>query len=159
MSQISISIQEQDFDVNKILAEMRAVSLESGALVNFIGLVREDANSENKVEALFLEHYSGMSEKIIRQYVDKACSRWPLIAVTVIHRIGELKTGEQIVLVAVSSQHRKAAFAAAEFIMDFLKSEAPFWKKIISTQGEQWLDAQDKDQQALEKWSERNPKV
>jgi molybdopterin synthase catalytic subunit len=153
MAHISIVIQEQDFNVGECLADMRAISKESGALVNFIGLVREESNNAIKVESLFLEHYPGMSEIIIRQHVDKACSQWPLIGVTVIHRIGELKTGEQIVLVAVSSSHRKAAFSAAEFIMDFLKCEAPFWKKQKSTKGDQWLEASVKDQQALEKWS------
>lgn len=159
MTRIVIAIQAQDFDINKELVDLRAVSSETGAIVNFTGLVRAEADAKNTIESLFLEHYPGMSEKIIQQHVEKACAKWPLLAVTVLHRIGELKVGEQIVWVAASSSHRQAAFAAAEFIMDFLKTEAPFWKKQKSAQAEQWVEAREKDLQALHRWSKKFPGI
>lgn len=124
---------------------------EDGAVVTFTGKVRNH-NLGNDVAALTLEHYPGMTEKALQEIVDAARERWPLQRVTVIHRVGELFPGDEIVLVGVTSAHRGSAFSAAEFIMDYLKTRAPFWKREATEQGDGWVDARDSDHQAAQRW-------
>jgi len=124
---------------------------EDGAVVTFTGKVRNHNLGDN-VAALTLEHYPGMTEKGLQEIVDAARERWPLQRVTVIHRVGELFPGDEIVLVGVTSAHRSSAFSAAEFIMDYLKTRAPFWKREATEQGDRWVDARDSDQQAAQRW-------
>ncbi|WP_314723076.1 molybdopterin synthase catalytic subunit MoaE [Haemophilus pittmaniae] len=150
MADIQISVQSQTFDQNAVyhwLSESHSI----GASVIFVGKVR-DLNLGNNVSSLFLEHYPAMTEKALREIVEEACSRWQLERVSVIHRVGLLHTGDEIVLVGTASAHRGDAYAANEFIMDFLKSKAPFWKKEQTDQGERWIEARDSDKQALTKW-------
>lgn len=146
-----VCIQTADFDVGAELAELRARSESIGAIASFVGLV-SDMNDNADISALTLEHYPGMTEKAIGAIVAAAKQRWPLFAVRVIHRIGELQSGDQIVFVGVASRHRGAAFSACEFIMDFLKTQAPFWKKERTEAGERWVDARAADTAALERW-------
>jgi molybdopterin synthase catalytic subunit len=146
-----VTIQEQDFDIADEVEALRAQSSETGAIVTFTGLVR-DLNDSDKVSRLCLEHYPGMTEKSIELIVDEARSRWKLIGDRVIHRVGQLSPSDQIVLVAVSSQHRKDAFLACEFIMDYLKTRAPFWKKEQTTDGERWLETRSSDFEAADQW-------
>ncbi len=122
-----------------------------GAVVTFTGKVRNH-NLGDSVAALTLEHYPGMTEKALQEIVDEARSRWPLQRVSVIHRIGELFPGDEIVFVGVTSAHRSSAFAAAEFIMDYLKTRAPFLKRKATEQGDRWVDARDSDHQAAQRW-------
>ncbi|MGV2876841.1 molybdopterin synthase catalytic subunit MoaE [Pantoea vagans] len=124
---------------------------EDGAVVTFTGKVRNHNLGDN-VAALTLEHYPGMTEKALQEIVDAARERWPLQRVTVIHRVGELFPGDEIVLVGVTSAHRGSAFSAAEFIMDYLKTRAPFWKREATEQGDRWVDARDSDHQAVQRW-------
>ncbi|MBE5250898.1 molybdopterin synthase catalytic subunit MoaE [Mixta mediterraneensis] len=124
---------------------------EDGAVVTFTGKVRNH-NLGDHVVALTLEHYPGMTEKALQDIVDDARKRWPLQRITVIHRVGELFPGDEIVFVGVTSAHRSSAFAAAEFIMDYLKTRAPFWKRETTGQGERWVDARVSDQQAAQRW-------
>jgi molybdopterin synthase catalytic subunit len=124
---------------------------EDGAVVTFTGKVRNH-NLGNDVAALTLEHYPGMTEKALQEIVDAARERWPLQRVTVIHRVGELFPGDEIVLVGVTSAHRGSAFSAAEFIMDYLKTRAPFWKREATEQGDRWVDARDSDHEAAQRW-------
>lgn len=151
-----ISVQTDDF---QLAAEYESLKLEAGdpgAIVTFTGLVREFYSAESAEDAavtsLFLEHYPGMTEKALQDISQKAQDRWPLLAVRIIHRVGELRPGDQIVFVGAASAHRGAAFAAAEFMMDYLKSEAPFWKKQKSGDQEIWIDSRDSDTHALDKW-------
>ncbi len=150
MTDIQIAVQSQTFDQNAVyhwLSESHSI----GASVIFVGKVR-DLNLGDNVSSLFLEHYPAMTEKALREIVEEACSRWQLERVSVIHRVGLLHTGDEIVLVGTASAHRGDAYAANEFIMDFLKSKAPFWKKEQTDQGERWIEARDSDKQALTKW-------
>lgn len=124
---------------------------EDGAVVTFTGKVRNH-NLGAHVAALTLEHYPGMTEKALQEIVDAARQRWPLQRVTVIHRTGELFPGDEIVLVGVTSAHRGSAFSAAEFIMDYLKTRAPFWKREATADGDRWVDARDSDHQAAQRW-------
>ncbi len=124
---------------------------EDGAVVTFTGKVRNHNLGDN-VAALTLEHYPGMTEKALQEIVDAARERWPLQRVTVIHRVGELFPADEIVLVGVTSAHRSSAFSAAEFIMDYLKTRAPFWKREATEQGDRWVDARDSDHQAAQRW-------
>ena len=149
---ISVTIQTEDFDVNAELKALGQRSLETGAVVNFVGLVR-DINEGESISAMELEHYAGMSERTIQDIIEKACQRWELLGVRVIHRVGPLLPGDQIVLVAVASKHRGDAFSACEFVMDFLKTKAPFWKKEHTPQGEKWVDARDTDDSAANRWN------
>ncbi|CAK6494835.1 Molybdopterin synthase catalytic subunit [Pantoea sp. Nvir] len=128
-----------------------STSSEDGAVVTFTGKVRNH-NLGDSVAALTLEHYPGMTEKALHEIVEEARSRWPLQRVSVIHRIGELFPGDEIVFVGVTSAHRGSAFAAAEFIMDYLKTRAPFWKREATAQGDRWVDARDSDHQAAQRW-------
>ena len=145
-----IQIQEADFDMAAEYAAL-SESHQTGAVVTFVGKVRE-MNDGNLVTGLTLEHYPGMTEKSLFAIIEQAQARWPLLGCKVIHRVGALALGEQIVLVGVASQHRDAAFAACQFIMDYLKTQAPFWKKEQTANGAVWIDAKDSDQQAAKNW-------
>ena len=148
---MTIRISEDDFDLGAEIAALRAGQPQVGAVVAFVGTVR-DMNDGAQVAAMTLEHYPGMTEKSIQAIIDQACRRWHLFGTRVIHRIGPLLPQDQIVLVAVTSAHRGEAFAACEFIMDYLKSEAPFWKKEDTPAGARWVDARATDDAALGKW-------
>jgi len=148
---MGISIQTEDFDLAAELAALRASSKNVGALVSFVGLVR-DFSGDEKIENIYLEHYPGMSEKALEKIIAEANARWQLLGVRAIHRIGTLHPGEQIVLVATAAQHRGDAFSACEFIIDYLKSAAPFWKREQTTQGVEWLNTKDSDMQRMERW-------
>lgn len=148
----SISIQTADFDAGAEIAALRTANSTTGAVATFIGAV-SNSNEGDSIVALQLEHYPGMTEKSIDTIIAEAEQRWPLLGVRVIHRIGSLAVGDQIVFVGVSSRHRGAAFAACEFIMDFLKTRAPFWKKEQTTLGERWVDARSSDDAAAQRWS------
>ncbi|MGB8928647.1 MAG: molybdopterin synthase catalytic subunit MoaE [Pantoea agglomerans] len=145
-----IRVGPAPFDMAKAYRWLAACD-EDGAVVTFTGKVRNH-NLGNDVAALTLEHYPGMTEKALQEIVDAARERWPLQRVTVIHRVGELFPGDEIVLVGVTSAHRGSAFSAAEFIMDYLKTRAPFWKREATEQGDRWVDARDSDHQAAQRW-------
>ncbi len=147
-----ISVQTEDFDAGGELAQMRLAHPEVGALVSFVGQVR-DLNDGAMVSGMHLEHYPGMTEKALSDIASQAMQRWELADALVIHRYGDLKPLDQIVLVVVASAHRQAAFAACEFIMDFLKTEAPFWKKESTPEGERWVDAKEIDEAAKTRWN------
>ncbi|MBX3650696.1 MAG: molybdopterin synthase catalytic subunit MoaE [Burkholderiales bacterium] len=148
---MSVRIHEQDFDVSAEMAAMRKDNPKIGAIASFVGVVR-DINEGDSVATMTLEHYPGMTEKAITEIIDQARGRWEVLDALVIHRVGTLKPTDQIVLVIVASTHRGDAFAACEFIMDFLKTRAPFWKKEITPQGARWVDARVADDQAAERW-------
>ena len=135
-------------------AALRAGNAKIGALATFVGLVR-DTNDGSGVSTLTLEHYPGMTEKALSAIVSKARSRWDILDCTVIHRVGDLKPADQIVLVIVASGHRGDAFAACEFIIDYLKTDAPFWKKEQTPQGERWVDSRDSDTTAALRWQDK----
>lgn len=147
-----VGVQTDDFDLQGEYDTLRAHSDGIGAIVTFVGLMR-DMNDGDSVSNMFLEHYPGMTEKSLNSIVDEAKSRWPLMGVRLIHRVGELTPSDQIVLVSVASAHRQAAFEACDFIMDYLKTRAPFWKKELTEKGNRWVDAKDSDDQAAERWS------
>ena len=148
---MTISIQEADFDLGSELTALRAGDARVGALASFVGLVR-DINEGCGVSEMTLEHYPGMTEKALEAIIAEAKQRWDIYATRVIHRVGPLKPCDQIVLVAVTSAHRGEAFAACEFIMDYLKTRAPFWKKEATPEGSRWVDARDKDDSAAARW-------
>jgi molybdopterin synthase catalytic subunit len=155
MTPVTIRIQTEPFDLVAETRALRAGRLDVGAIVSFIGLCRDHhpgACDPGHVQAMELEHYPGMTERAIGDMVQAAQSRWPLLGVTVIHRVGRLLPGDDIVLVLVASSHRAAAFAACEFLMDYLKTQAPFWKKETTPQGGQWVDARESDDAALRRW-------
>ena len=147
-----VRVQAGDFDLSTELAALRGADARIGAVVGFVGTVR-DMNEGASVAEMELEHYPGMTEQSIEAIVERACQRWPLYGVRVVHRVGPLLPLEQIVLVACSAAHRGEAFAACEFIIDYLKTEAPFWKKEQTPAGARWVDARVSDDQALRKWS------
>ncbi len=152
LTEPTIRVQREDFDA---AAEIRALTdgrTDIGAVVTFTGLCRDE---DGQLEALELEHYPGMAEAEIRRIALQAAERWPLTGMTVIHRFGTVRPGENIVLVVACSRHRQAAFDGANFLMDFLKSNAPFWKREIARNGEagSWVDARDADSKALKRWS------
>jgi len=150
-----ISIQNEDFSLADEYAAIRTRAGDAGAIVTFTGLVREiygDDNTAAAVQSLTLEHYPGMTEKCLKDIQLKAEDRWPLLAARIIHRVGELYSHDEIVLVATASAHRHAAFESAEFIMDYLKSEAPFWKKQKSKNESSWIESRDTDKAALDRW-------
>jgi molybdopterin synthase catalytic subunit len=151
MSTMKISVQTEDFDVSAELAALRLHNPTIGAIVNFVGVVR-DLNEGCGVSQLELEHYPGMTEASLKNITMEAKARWHFIDSVIIHRVGVLQPLDQIVLVAVASAHRGDAFAACEFMMDFLKTRAPFWKKETTSQGAKWLDARASDEAALKKW-------
>ncbi len=145
-----ISIQEEDFCVAKEYQHLNE-SARDGAVVTFVGKVRE-MNLGSRVTGLFLEHYPGMTETSLKHIVDQSRMRWPLTRVRVIHRIGALELGDQIVFIGVSCAHRKAAFEACEFIMDYLKTSAPFWKKERLIDTERWVEAKESDTLSAQRW-------
>ena len=144
---ITIRVQSEPFDLGAEVNAMSHTRTDIGAIASFVGLAR-DSNDGSGVQAMTLEHYPGMTEKALVALVDEACARWTLLDVTVIHRVGRLLPGDPIVLVAVASSHRGEAFAACEFIMDALKTRAPFWKKEETPAGERWVDARASDDAA-----------
>jgi len=149
---MSVRIQAEDFDLSTEVARLRAANPKVGAIVTFLGTVR-DLNDGASVAEMELEHYPGMTEQSIVNIIEQAKQRWPVSGALVIHRIGPLKPMEQIVLVAVMGAHRGEAFAACEFIIDYLKTEAPFWKKELTPAGARWVDARVSDDAALQKWN------
>ena len=148
---MTVRVQTSDFDVSRELAALRCGDRRVGAVAVFIGTVR-DINDEATIAALTLEHYPGMTEKALVAIVDEAKARWDILDALVIHRVGELAPADQIVLVAVTSAHRGEAFAACEFIMDYLKTRAPFWKKEATPDGVRWVDARASDDDAAARW-------
>jgi molybdopterin synthase catalytic subunit len=141
-----VSIQREDFDLSREIACLRSGDDRVGAVCSFVGTVR------GPVLSMELEHYPGMTESAIEAMVDEAHRRFDIFAARVIHRVGELRVGEQIVMVAVTSAHRHQSFLACEFLMDYLKTQAPFWKKEHTAQGAQWVDARSSDDEALKRW-------
>jgi molybdopterin synthase catalytic subunit len=148
---MKISVQLEDFDAGREMAAVRGANPKVGAVASFIGVVR-DLNDGAGVAAMTLEHYPGMTEKALERIVSEARAKWEVIDCTVIHRHGRLEPTDQIVFVAVASGHRGDAFAACEFIMDFLKTQAPFWKKEETPQGSRWVEAKDTDDAAAGRW-------
>ncbi|MDZ7584083.1 MAG: molybdopterin synthase catalytic subunit MoaE [Thiobacillus sp.] len=148
---MKILVQTDPFDLGAEVAAMSRGRTDIGAIASFVGLAR-DLNEGSGVAAMTLEHYPGMTEKALAALVDDACSRWALLDVTVIHRVGRLLPGDPIVLVAVAGSHRGEAFDACEFIMDYLKTQAPFWKKEETTEGERWVEARASDDAAAARW-------
>lgn len=146
-----VRIQTDDFDLSTEIAALRAGRAGVGAVVSFVGTVR-DINQGTGVSSLTLEHYPGMTDKSLEDIVAQATLRWQLDQVLVIHRVGPLQPLDQIVLVAVTSAHRGEAFEACEFVMDWLKTRAPFWKKEATPQGERWVDARESDDAAAARW-------
>lgn len=149
---MTVRVQTADFDVGAELASLYQHQTATGAVASFLGLVRAH-NEGEAVSALALEHYPGMTEKALLAIELEACARWPLLDVLVIHRVGELALGDRIVLVGVSSAHRAAAFEACEFIMDYLKTRAPFWKRETTPEGARWVDARESDTAAADRWA------
>ncbi len=163
-----IAVQTDDFDFAAEYAALRAAAPAIGAIATFSGLMRDfNSNCEthssdhatpaDQISHLFLEHYPGMTEKVLQQLVQDARQRWQLQEVRLVHRIGSFLPGDQIVFVGVSSAHRKDAFAACQFLMDILKTQAPFWKKEVTDQGERWVDARDSDSRAAQHWYSAKP--
>lgn len=148
----TIRIQEADFDVAQEIAALSEGRTDIGAVVSFSGICRGSENGE-PIAALTLEHYPGMAEAEIARHADEALSRWPLQGLTVIHRFGRIAPGQNIVLVVTASSHRQAAFEAAEFLMDYLKTNAPFWKREESQKGTSWVAARDHDDDAAARWT------
>lgn len=146
-----VFIQKEDFDLNKAIATLRAGNGKIGAIASFIGIAR-DINQHESVQGLVLEHYPGMTEKTLQKLIDQTKQRWNIFDALIIHRIGVLKPQDQIVLVAVSSEHRAEALQACQFVMDFLKTSAPFWKKELTVQGERWITPRESDMQAIKNW-------
>lgn len=150
-SAFQIRIQPEDFDLSTEVAQLRAGNGQVGAVASFVGTVRE-RNDGSAVSSMALEHYPGMTEASIAEMVERARVRFGLLAARVIHRVGLLQPHEQIVLVAVAAAHRGEAFAGCEFIMDYLKTDAPFWKKEQTPEGARWVDARESDETARRKW-------
>jgi molybdopterin synthase catalytic subunit len=149
--QTTVRLQREDFDAAAEQAALAHGRTDVGAVVTFTGICR-GAESGEPIAALTLEHYPGMAEAEIGRHVEEAKSRWPLLGVTVIHRYGRIEPGENIVLVVTASSHREAAFAAAEFLMDYLKTRAPFWKQVESKSGKAWIEAKGADDAAAARW-------
>lgn len=146
-----ISIQSENFDVGAEYLTLTEGDTSAGAVVTFVGRVR-DLNLGRGVLGLHLEHYPGMTEKSLQLILDEAASRWDILRCKIIHRVGDLHLGDNIVFVGVTSSHREHAFAAAEFLMDYLKTRAPFWKKELTEQGSVWVESQEKDMDAAKRW-------
>ena len=151
---MTVRLQREDFDPGAEIARLSAGRTDVGAVASFTGICRGDG-----IAAMTLEHYPGMAEAEIERHVAEAQTRWPLLGVTVIHRYGRLVPGDNIVLVATASQHREAAFAAAEFLMDYLKTRAPFWKKEERAGGDGWVEARASDAASAARWSTRRPEA
>ena len=150
---MTVSVQEADFDVAELQAVLLAGEQQEGAVATFTGYVRK-ANEQRHVHTMELEHYPGMTERSIAEILQLAAGRWPLCAASVVHRVGKLRPGDQIVWVGVSSEHREAAFSACEFIMDYLKTRAPFWKKELGPAGGHWVDSRENDVARATRWRE-----
>jgi molybdopterin synthase catalytic subunit len=148
---MTVRVQTDDFDLSTEVAALRARDPKVGAVACFVGTVR-DLNDGSSVETMELEHYPGMTEKALDAIVEAARARWPGVDVLIVHRVGKLVPLDQIVLVATTSAHRGDAFASCEFVMDYLKTQAPFWKKEKTEQGERWVDARVSDDAALARW-------
>ena len=148
----TIRLQAEDFDTAAETAAITRGRADIGAVVTFTGLCR-GSETDGPIAALTLEHYPGMAEAEIAGHVEEAVARWPLLGVTVIHRHGRIEPGENIVLVVAASSHREAAFAAAEFLMDYLKTRAPFWKRVESPSGASWVEAKTADDSAADRWT------
>lgn len=148
---MSVKVQTTDFDVGAEIVAMRLSSSHIGALVSFVGQVR-DLNDGDSISSMFLEHYPGMTEKALSEIIAQAKTRWSIVDATIIHRVGELKPQDQIVLVLVASAHRQDAFSACEFMMDQLKTNAPFWKKEQTQNGFRWVEAKASDEAARQRW-------
>lgn len=146
-----IRVQTEDFDIGQEIESLTAGNTAIGGICTFTGTVR-DMGGDKKVSAMTLEHYPGMTEKALEEIEAEACARWPLTASLVIHRHGRLEPGDRIVLVITASAHRDAAFEACQFLMDWLKTKAPFWKKEETGGGDQWVDARESDNVAAERW-------
>lgn len=153
---MTVRIQEADFDLTAEIANLRQGDLQVGAITSFVGTVR-DMNEGSSVQAMTLEHYPGMTEKALEAIVMEAKSRWDIRDALVIHRVGPLLPADQIVLVAVTSAHRGESFLACEFIMDYLKTAAPFWKKENTPDGARWVDARVTDDAAATRWAQKKP--
>ena len=153
MDALEVCIQEADFDLGAEVRRLREAHRDVGAVVAFLGTVRDyQDRPEGGLQGMELEHYSGMTESAIHHMIAEARQRFDMKSVRVIHRVGRLNVQDQIVMVAVASAHRGEAFAACEFLMDYLKTQAPFWKKEWTPQGGQWVDARDSDDRAVERW-------
>jgi molybdopterin synthase catalytic subunit len=148
---VTIRLQASDFDVAAETAALARGRIDIGAVVSFIGICRSDPGDE--LTALTLEHYPGMAEEEIARHADEALARWPLSGLTIIHRYGRLKPGENIMMVLTASAHRQAAFEAAEFLMDYLKTAAPFWKSEERRSGASWVEAKSEDDAAAARWT------
>ncbi len=146
-----VRIQTEDFDLSQEIKQLRAGDARVGAVATFVGTVR-DRNDGSDVAAMTLEHYPGMTEKSLEEIIEKAKARWDIFDVLIIHRVGPLNIEDQVVLTAVTSAHRGEAFAACEYVMDYLKTLAPFWKKEDTPEGARWVDARLSDDEALKKW-------
>ena len=150
---MAVRVQHEDFDLSTEVARLRAGHADAGAVVAFVGTVRELGGAGSPaIASLELEHYPGMTEASLEDIAAQASRRWPLIDILVVHRVGMLRASDQIVLVAVVTRHRGDAFAACEFVMDYLKTEAPFWKKEAGDQGSRWVDARASDDAARARW-------
>lgn len=148
---IHVHVQEQPLDPHREVDLLRADNPGIGAVVSFIGLMR-DLNDGDRVQRLYLEHYPGMTERALRKIAEEAVQRWELMGCRVVHRVGEMCPTDPIVVVAVAGQHRKEAFLGCEFVIDYLKTQAPFWKKETTEQGERWVDARVSDDEAEQRW-------
>jgi molybdopterin synthase catalytic subunit len=149
---VTIRIQQADFDIAHEIATLTRGRKDIGAVVSFSGICR-DNEGDAAIAALTLEHYPGMAEAEIARHAETAMARWPLMSLTVVHRVGRIAPGENIVLVLTASQHRQAAFEAAEFLMDYLKTSAPFWKREETPGGTNWVEAHDHDDAAAARWT------
>ena len=154
MAAARVSIQSEDFDLSAEIAAVREGDARVGAVCSFVGTVR-DRNDGSTVHTLELEHYPGMTEKAIESMIDEAHRRFDIFAARVVHRVGQMEPLDQIVLVAVTSAHRGESFQACEFLMDYLKTQAPFWKKEQTPEGARWVDARVADDAALQRWGIR----
>lgn len=151
-----ISVQTADFDIGDEYAALREAAGDAGAIVTFTGLVRElyETGATDRIQSLTLEHYPGMTEKCLTEIMAQAHTRWELLASRIIHRVGELHSGDQIVFVGTASSHRQHAFDAAQFMMDYLKSDAPFWKKQKTATDSHWVESRDSDADAIARWQQ-----
>jgi len=148
---LSVTIQHEDFDVGTEMSALRSLSNNVGAIVTFVGLVR-DLSDNTLVENIYVEHYPGMSEKALNKIIEQAKLRWELLGVRVIHRVGTLGPNDQIVMVLAASTHRGHAFSGCEFIIDYLKTDAPFWKKEVKNNSSEWVVTRDSDVERMKRW-------
>lgn len=147
---MTVRIQHEDFEPGAEIARLQRE--DAGAIVSFVGVVRGESHGE-KLVSMTLEHFPGMTERELERIAKEARSRWSLQGVSIVHRVGELRPGERIVLVVTAAAHRRTAFEAAEFLMDYLKTRAPFWKRELRASGEHWVEARDSDEEAAARWT------